>query len=187
MVASAAAGASTLRMSANRVVKPPSTRMTASAAVPTFLASSTSSNCSPSPSSPSTTPTSRKNSRLGNPTRVATRVPTMLASSTKPPISNARYSCVQAHFVPVQTEFGRGSGAAHRARRGRRLGVMPVNQYQPGSRARRVDAGGGALERRRWVKMNRWRSAGCGSGLPARAMSAVPSRGSCSTTATRSC
>ena len=109
-VASAAAGASTLRMSANLVVRPPSTRMTASAAVPTFLASSTSSNSSPRPSSPSTTPTSRNNSRLGNPTRVATRVPTMLASSTKPPISKARYSCCKLMSFPFRHDLGSGGG-----------------------------------------------------------------------------
>ena len=99
-VARTPAGASTLRTSANRVVNPPSTRITASATVPMLRASSTLSNSRPNPSSPMTTPTSRYSSRLGKPTRVATRVPTMLASSTKPPTSNARYSCSKLISFP---------------------------------------------------------------------------------------
>ncbi|CPU46661.1 Uncharacterised protein [Mycobacteroides abscessus] len=103
-VANAPAGASTVRISANRVVKPPSTRITASAAVHTFRASSTLSNSRPSPSSPRTTPTRRKNSRLGNPMRVATLVPTMLASSTSPPMSKSRYSwCRLTSFPSVDS------------------------------------------------------------------------------------
>ncbi len=149
-VASVAAGARTLRISLNRVVKPPSTRITASAAVPMFRASSTSSNRSPNPSSPTMTPTSRNSSMLGKPTRVASRVPTMLASSTKPPISMARYSCCKLigsrpDVVSAACWFCVGvvvfawlcvaerttpDGVASRRRPGCDAGVVPVHRYQ---------------------------------------------------------
>ena len=70
-VASTAAGARTLRMSLKRVVRPPSTRMTASAAVPRSCPSWALSNCSPNPSSPTSTPTPRNSNRLGRPMPVA--------------------------------------------------------------------------------------------------------------------
>ena len=99
-VANAPAGASCLRMSVNRVVNPPSTRMTASPTVPRFRASCASSNSSPSPSSPIATPTARNSNRLGNPMRDVTRVATMLAISTRPPTSSARYSCCKVMSSP---------------------------------------------------------------------------------------
>src|SRR5258708_7058212 len=49
------------------------------------------------------TPTPRNSSRLGNPTRVAARVATMLASSTSPPASSTRYSCCKLISSPFGT------------------------------------------------------------------------------------
>ena len=55
---------------------------------------------------------------LGNPTPVATRVPTMLTSSTKPPIKKARYSCSKLISFPFRHRHGVGAG----------FGVLSVNQ-----------------------------------------------------------
>ena len=81
-VASTLASAVERRMSAQRVVRPPSARMTTRAAKPSERARSASSNFTPSPDSPMAIPTPRNSSSEGSPARAPSRAARMATITT---------------------------------------------------------------------------------------------------------
>ena len=90
-LASSTAGVKPLRKTSMRVLMPPSSRMTASEALPTQAAKIGLSKCTPpGPSSPTSMPATRNTSRKDRPKRVEKTPASRLRNTSSPPASNSR-------------------------------------------------------------------------------------------------